>query len=129
MGEEPRDRERRRDNHALDVEQPQHHVTITKGFMIGQYPCTQEVYESIMGANPSAFSGGKRPVEHVSWCDAIVFCNALSQKEGLEPAGDTAGTVAHKLSSFDVEGSESHCSSEQQTTGSEIILAWRPVQV
>ena len=74
------------DNHALDVEQPQHQVTITTGFMIGQYPCTQEVYESVMGANPSVFVGATRPVECVSWCDAIVFCNALSKKEGLEPA-------------------------------------------
>ena len=74
------------DKHALDVEQPQHQVTITKGFMIGKYPCTQEAYESVMGANPSTFVGATRPVENVSWCDAIVFCNALSKKEGLEPA-------------------------------------------
>lgn len=39
-----------------------------------------------MGENPSSFSGEDLPVETVSWLDAIAYCNARSEQEGLTPA-------------------------------------------
>ncbi len=37
-------------------------------------------------SNPSSFSGDGLPVESVSWLDAIHYCNARSEMEGLTPA-------------------------------------------
>lgn len=57
-------------------------------FALSQYEVTQELYEAIMGHNPSTFKIGdnqKCPVETVNWYDAIVFCNKLSLKLGLKP--------------------------------------------
>lgn len=44
----------------------------------------QELYQSIMGSNPSDIKSNKLPVVNVSWYDAIYFCNKLSSKAGLE---------------------------------------------
>ena len=53
---------------------------------------TQELYKSVMGENPSRFNEEKNlPVENVSWYDAVVFCNKLSEKEGLVPAYSADG--------------------------------------
>jgi formylglycine-generating enzyme required for sulfatase activity len=61
-------------------------LAIDYHFAIGALPVTQHFYASIMGSNPSHFVGDdRRPVENVTWYDAVEFCNALSTLEGLEP--------------------------------------------
>jgi formylglycine-generating enzyme required for sulfatase activity len=62
-------------------ERPQHHVTVPS-FLMGKYPVTQAQYQAIMGTNPSLFKGSNRPVECVSWDNAVAFCEKLSQKTG-----------------------------------------------
>ncbi len=64
-------------------ESPQHQVNVP-GFSMGKFVVTQEQYQQIMGNNPSSFSGAKRPVEQVSWNNAVEFCQKLSQKTGRE---------------------------------------------
>ncbi len=74
------------DGDAQSDEKPRHKVTLTRAFLMGKYPVTQALWESVMGANPSRFKGANRPVECVSWFDCVLFCNKLSELEGLEPA-------------------------------------------
>ncbi|MEA5601839.1 SUMF1/EgtB/PvdO family nonheme iron enzyme [Nostoc sp. UHCC 0252] len=62
-------------------ESPQHQVKVP-GFFMGKYEITQAQYQAIMNNNPSNFKGEKRPVEQVSWDDAVEFCKKLSQKTG-----------------------------------------------
>ena len=57
-------------------ESPQHEVNVPAFFM-GKFAVTQEQYQQIIGKNPSGFQGKKRPVEQVSWNDAIEFCKKL----------------------------------------------------
>ena len=62
-------------------------------FNISSTEITQELYEKIMGTNPSDHKDGaadgevqkKRPVDCVSFYAALVFCNKLSVEEGLTP--------------------------------------------
>jgi eukaryotic-like serine/threonine-protein kinase len=62
-------------------EEPQHQVTVPSFFM-SKYEVTQAQYQVIMGNNPSSFKGEKRPVEQVSWDEAVEFCKKLSKKTG-----------------------------------------------
>ncbi|XZN92881.1 MAG: bifunctional serine/threonine-protein kinase/formylglycine-generating enzyme family protein [Microcoleus sp.] len=64
-----------------DNESPQHRVTVPT-FFAGKYPITQAQWQAVMGNNPSNFKGEKRPVENVSWDDAVAFCKKLSQTTG-----------------------------------------------
>lgn len=60
-------------------------VTISS-FYIDKYELTQSGYQAVMGENPSHFSGNlDRPVETVSWFNAIEYCNRRSIQEGLTP--------------------------------------------
>ena len=81
-------------------------VTLSS-FWISPYEVTQEEFESLMTGNqnyilpnPSWFSDNpaegevqkRRPVEGVSWYDAIVYCNLLSIRNGLTPCYTIKGS-------------------------------------
>lgn len=73
-----------------DNEKPVHGVTLTQGYWIGKYEVTQYEYEKIMGNNPSVFKGNTKPVDGVSWYNAVIFCQKLTKRErasGCLPAG------------------------------------------
>jgi formylglycine-generating enzyme required for sulfatase activity len=58
----------------------------TPPYELAAVPVTQARYASIAGRRPSTAEGDRLPVEGVSWWDAVRFCNALSDREGLAPA-------------------------------------------
>jgi formylglycine-generating enzyme required for sulfatase activity len=64
-------------------EKPIHTVELD-GFWMGKYEVTQRQYEGLMGTNPSDFKGPNKPVEGVSWNDAMEFCRKLSQATGKQ---------------------------------------------
>lgn len=81
----PDTEEGRREN-----ESPQHRVRVPTFFM-GCYPITQAQWcdvsafpkvKRILESNPSYFRGETRPVERVSWDDAVEFCDRLSRHTG-----------------------------------------------
>ena len=75
---------------SSDSERPQHQVSLSLFFM-GRYPITQAQWKAIaildpihlrLDPDPSRFKGDNRPVENVSWQDAIEFCARLSRYTG-----------------------------------------------
>lgn len=63
-----------------DDEGPQHDVRLTRGFWLADTPCTQALWEAVMGNNPSRFQSSDRPVEMVSWRDCQKFLAALNRR-------------------------------------------------
>ncbi|MCL1469370.1 caspase, EACC1-associated type [Argonema antarcticum] len=75
---------------SLDSERPQHQVTI-KPFFMGKNTVTQAQWKVVanlpkvnldLNSDPSRFKGANRPVECVSWYDAVEFCARLSRHTG-----------------------------------------------
>ncbi len=78
-------------------EEPPHQVQITQAFAMSETEVTQGQYQAAMGTNPSEFVGkqdsARRPVENVSWYEAVEYCNKLSEKEGLAKCYEVEGKV------------------------------------
>lgn len=83
---------------------------------VAKHPITQAEYQLVMGSNPSYFTdpdqsrfagnnfkgvlranAGERPVESVTWMDAIHFCNQLSKKDGLTPVYTITGDTPEQV--------------------------------
>ena len=72
------------------LDKPQHQVTVQPFFM-GKYPVTQAQWKFVaafpevnrkLSPDPSRFKGANRPVEKVSWYDAVEFCDRVTQHTG-----------------------------------------------
>ena len=63
-------------------EKPVHYVTLSD-YHIGETEVTQELWQAVMGSNPSRFTGNnQRPVENVSWNDCQEFIRRLNSLTG-----------------------------------------------
>lgn len=61
-----------------DSHETPHQVTLTKPFYIGVYEVTNAQWKWVMENEPSNWKDADRPVERVSWDDAVEFCRKLS---------------------------------------------------
>ncbi|NEP54422.1 MAG: formylglycine-generating enzyme family protein, partial [Moorea sp. SIO3C2] len=77
---------------SLDRERPQHQVSI-QPFFLGKYSVTQAQWRAVaklpkvkreLDSEPSRLKGKNRPVEQVSWFDAVEFCDRLSEYTGKQ---------------------------------------------
>ena len=64
-------------------EKPVHQVTLST-FYIGETEVTQELWQAVMGKNPSKYKGSQQPVEQVNWDDCLKFIVKLNKKTGLQ---------------------------------------------
>jgi formylglycine-generating enzyme required for sulfatase activity/predicted nucleic acid-binding Zn ribbon protein len=97
---------------AYDSEKPAHSVTLDD-YMIGETKVTQELWEAVMGSNPSAFKGINNPVEQVSWNDCKNFISKLNSLTGqhfrlpTEAEWEFAARGGNKSQHFKYSGSNS----------------------
>jgi formylglycine-generating enzyme required for sulfatase activity len=93
---------------SMDSERPQHKVTVPTFFM-GQYPITQAQWKAVaslpqvnrsLKPDPSRFKGANRPVERVSWFDAVEYCDRLSRHTGLAKPNGSMLVVQEQLPHF-----------------------------
>ena len=72
-----------------DSDETQHRVKISQPFLMSCHQVTQQLFQQVLNRNPSEFQkvlgqdDSRFPVQAVTWFDAIEFCNALSELEGL----------------------------------------------
>ena len=72
------------DNENVEVnERPQRKVTLST-YWIGKTEVTQQLWQAVMGSNPSYFKGAELPVEQVSWNDCQQFIQRLNSLTGRQ---------------------------------------------
>jgi formylglycine-generating enzyme required for sulfatase activity len=72
------------------------YVYLTQGIWMGKFLVTQAEWQNVMSNNPSYFSGNpNRPVEQVSWFDAVQYCQTLTAS--AQAAGQIATNWAYRL--------------------------------
>lgn len=98
---------------ARESAKPAHKVTLTRDFLIGETEVTQELYEAVMGTNPSSFVGNPQyPVEMLTWSVIVdEFLPKLNKLTGLnfnlptEAQWEYAARGGHKSKGYKYSGS------------------------
>jgi formylglycine-generating enzyme required for sulfatase activity len=120
-------------------ERPQHPVTV-KPFCMGKFAVTQAQWRAVaampkvekdLNSDPAHFKGAMRPVERVSWDDAVEFCQRLSRhtkrdyrlpSEAEWEYACRAGTTTHYHFGDTITGEYVNCNCQQTVVISEGIL-------
>ena len=93
---------------GLASEQPVHEVSLTRAFSMAAYAVTFEEYDLFCDDTPNnrpddrGWGRGKQPVIHVTWYEAVAYCNWLSEKACLTPC--YSGTGKNIICDFDANG-------------------------
>jgi len=89
MGSPPSELER-------NLDEGGHTVRLTEEFWLSDHEVTQSEYQAVMGNTPSSFTGDlNRPVEQVSWFEALEYCQKLTARE--RAAGRITAQEAYRL--------------------------------
>ena len=72
-------------------EWPPVQVTLTRPFLMQQYEVTQAQWEAMGFPNPARDVHPDKPITWINWFEALAYCNALSEKEGLDTCYDLSG--------------------------------------
>ena len=97
---------------ADNDEKPVHNVTLSD-YYIGETEVTQELWQAVMGTNPSYSKGNKKPVEQVSWNDCQEFIKKLNRLTGknfrlpTEAEWEYAARGGNKSKGYKYSGSNS----------------------
>ncbi len=72
-----------------ESERPVHEVEFTKKILVSKYEVYQNLYETVMGSNPSRWKGPRNSAERMTFAEAEQFCtkvtNLLVQHKLIEP--------------------------------------------
>jgi len=111
---------------AVSGSRPEHQVTLTKGFFMGMYLITREQYIEVMGYDPNSNKDQQYlPANRVTWLDAIMFCNKLTDMEN-----NAKGTNLQKVYTIDessivlADGSKWPPISSQTIISARVTVNW-----
>jgi hypothetical protein len=99
------------------VEEFPHLVTLTRPFYMAEIPITQEMYEAVMGNNPSTVKDPQLPVQNPPFADVNKFCQLVSERNGkkVRPPTDAEWEYAARTGTSDPGFSEKY--KEQNSSG------------
>jgi formylglycine-generating enzyme required for sulfatase activity len=85
------------DEAGRNTDELPHEVTLSEDLYVSRFEVTQAEWQRIMGWSEANFAGLNRPVEEITWFDALTYCNRLSLQEGRTPVYSitVTGTVGH----------------------------------
>ena len=72
------------DLRSAGVEERPAHDVFVRSFFMAEVPVTQQLWEKVMGSNPSKYKGEYHPVDSVSWDDCQVFISKLNRLTGRQ---------------------------------------------
>jgi formylglycine-generating enzyme required for sulfatase activity len=105
-----------------------HQVTLTKPSYMAEIPITQEMYEAVMGHNPSTVKDPRLPVQNPTFADIEKFCQLLTEKNGkkVRLPTDAEWEYAARVGTSNPGFPEKY--KDQNSTGTEGFKAPLPVK-